>query len=257
MPSNQAAQPHVGLFATCLMNVFRPNIGLATVTLLERAGCRVSAPSGQTCCGQPAYSAGDDDAACALARQLIAQFEPYDYVVAPSGSCMGTVHKYPEMLKDDPEWGPRARALAAKSYELFSFLTEVRKVEIDASYQGTVTYHDSCSGLRQLGIKTQPRELLSGVSGLAVSEMDDAEVCCGFGGSFCVKYPAISEKMVDDKIRSIEESGADTLLGGDLGCLMNMAGRLRRKGSRVRVWHAAEVLAGATDGAAIGEEKQS
>ncbi len=255
MADATAAQPRVGLLATCLMNVFRPNIGFSAAELLERAGCRVEVPGSQTCCGQPAYSAGDDDAARAMAKQLIAQFEDFDYLVSPSGSCVGTVHKYPQLFADDPAWRTRAEALATRSYELLSFLVDVRQVDIRASYPGKATYHDSCSGLRQLGVKRQPRELLSRVEGLELAEMDDAEVCCGFGGSFCVKYPQISEKMVDDKLRSIAETGADTLLGGDLGCLMNMAGRLRRTGVKVRVWHTAEVLAGRTDGPAIGEEE--
>ncbi|MCB1955382.1 MAG: (Fe-S)-binding protein [Rhodocyclaceae bacterium] len=255
MADASAARPRVGLLATCLMNVFRPNIGFSAAELLERAGCRVEVPSEQTCCGQPAYSAGDDDTARAMAKQVITQFDEYDYLVSPSGSCVGTIRKYPQLLADDPHWSGRAQALADKAFELLSFLVDVRKVEIDARYAGKATYHDSCSGLRQLGVKRQPRELLSRVEGLELAEMDDAEVCCGFGGSFCVKYPQISEKMVDDKLRSIADSGADTLLGGDLGCLMNMAGRLRRTGSKVRVWHTAEVLAGRTDGPAIGEEE--
>ncbi len=247
--------PRVGLFATCLMNVFRPNIGFSAVALLERAGCKVSVPMSQTCCGQPAWSAGTDDAARALARQVIEQFEGFDYVVAASGSCIGTLRKYPEMFAEDADWGPRALALADKSHELLAFLDDVLHVEIDAAYAGRASYHDSCSGLRELGVKQQPRTLLGKVKGLSLLEMDDAEVCCGFGGSFCVKYPAISEKMVDDKIRSLAATGADTLLGGDLGCLMNIAGRLKRQGSRIRVLHTAEVLAGRAGGPAIGDEE--
>lgn len=251
----QQRVPRVGLFATCLMNVFRPNIGFSAVALLERAGCKVFVPASQTCCGQPAWSAGRDDSARALAKQVIEQFEGFDYVVAPSGSCIGTLHKYPEMFADDADWAPRARALAGKSHELLSFLADVLRVDVAATYAGRASYHDSCSGLRELGVKQQPRALLGRVKGLSLLEMDDAEVCCGFGGSFCVKYPAISEKMVDDKIRSLTATGADTLLGGDLGCLMNIAGRLKRQGSRIRVLHTAEVLAGRADGPAIGDEE--
>ncbi|MCX9154768.1 (Fe-S)-binding protein [Niveibacterium sp. 24ML] len=250
----QQRVPQVGLFATCLMNVFRPNIGFSAVALLERAGCKVFVPAAQTCCGQPAWSAGTDDTARALAKQVIEQFEGFDYVVAPSGSCIGTLHKYPEMFADDADWAPRARALADKSHELLLFLADVLRVDVTATYAGRASYHDSCSGLRELGVKQQPRALLSQVKGLSLLEMDDAEVCCGFGGSFCMKYPAISEKMVDDKIRSLTATGADTLLGGDLGCLMNIAGRLKRQGSRIRVLHTAEVLAGRADGPAIGDE---
>ena len=248
----------VGLFATCLMNLFRPNVGLATVKLLEAAGCRVEVPAAQTCCGQPAFNSGDYDNTRALARQVIERFETYDYVVAPSGSCLATIKQdYPTLLADDAEWAPRARSLAARAYELLVFLNDVLDVKtLDASYRGVVAYHDSCSGLRALNIKAQPRQLLAAVNGVELREMADAEVCCGFGGTFCVKYPAISEKMVTDKVASIEASGADTLLGGDLGCLLNIAGRLKRLGKPVRVFHAAEVLAGMAHGPGIGEPEK-
>lgn len=246
--------PRVGLFATCLMNVFRPSIGFAAVKLLEDAGCIVEVPQSQTCCGQPGYNSGDFDAARALAKQVIAAFEGFDYVVGPSGSCMATIrHDYPALFDNEPEWRARAERLAAKSFELMSFLHDELGVRSAAGvrFEGTATYHDSCSGLRGLGIKGQPRALLGGVTGLTLKEMQDSEVCCGFGGTFCVKYPEISEKMVDDKIRNVLATGADTLLGGDLGCLMNIAGRLSRINAPVRVYHAAEVLAGLADAAAI------
>lgn len=249
----------IGLFATCLMNLFRPAVGFSAVKLLEDAGCRVEVPANQTCCGQPGYNSGDFDAARALARQVIDAFEQYDYVVGPSGSCMATIrHDYPVLFEEDPDWRPRAQALAAKSFELMSFLHD--ELGVTATTGGrldaTVTYHDSCSGLRGLGIKGQPRALLGGVAGLKLKEMEGSEVCCGFGGTFCVKYPEISEKMVDDKIRCILATGADTLLGGDLGCLMNIAGRLKRINAPVRVYHAAEVLAGLTDDAGIAGAKE-
>lgn len=245
MPTSPPTGPRVGLFATCLMNLFRPGVGFAAVKLLEDAGCRVEVPATQTCCGQPGYNSGDYDAARDLARQTIAAFEGFDYVVGPSGSCMATIrHDYPVLFADDPKWLHRAEALAAKSYELLSFLHDVLGATPRAQYQGTATYHDSCSGLRSLGIKGQPRALLGGVEGLRVKEMEDAEVCCGFGGTFCVKYPEISEKIVEDKVRNILASGADTLLGGDLGCLMNIAGRLSRIHAPVKCYHTAEVLAG-------------
>jgi len=248
----------VGLFATCLMNVFRPNIGFAAVKLLEDAGCRVEVPASQTCCGQPGYNSGDYDAARALARQVIETFESFDYVVGPSGSCMATIrHDYPEMFVDDPDWLPRAQALASKSFELMSFLhDELGVTTVAARLKAKVTYHDSCSGLRGLGVKGQPRTLLASVEGIRLKEMQEADVCCGFGGTFCVKYPEISEKMVDDKIRNLLATGADTLLGGDLGCLMNIAGRLRRINAPIRVFHTAEVLAGMADGAGIGDPVQ-
>ncbi len=258
MSLSQGGRPRVGLFATCLMNVFRPNVGFAAVKLLEDAGCSVEVPDKQTCCGQPGYNSGDYDAARALARQVIEAFENYDYVVGPSGSCMATIrHDYPELLANDADWAPRARALADKSHELLSFLHDVLGVErTGASYHGKVTYHDSCSGLRSLGIKGQPRALLDSVEGLKLKEMRDTEVCCGFGGTFCVKYPEISEKMVEDKMRNVLVTGADTLLGGDLGCLMNIAGRLSRINAPVKVYHTAEVLAGMADGPGIAQAKK-
>ena len=252
--------PRVGLFATCLMNVFRPNVGFSAVKLLEDAGCTVEVPAAQTCCGQPGYNSGDYDAARALARQVIEAFEHYDYIVGPSGSCMATIrHDYPVLFANDPMWLPRAQALSMKSFELLSFLADVLGATAgNAHYDGTVTYHDSCSGLRGLGIKGQPRTLLAEVDGLKLKEMEDSEVCCGFGGTFCVKYPEISEKMVDDKVKNILASGADTVIGGDLGCLMNIAGRLKRINAPVKVFHTAEVLAGLADGPGLaGAAKES
>jgi len=248
-------RPRVGLFATCLMDLFRPSVGLAAVKLLEDAGCIVEVPAGQTCCGQPAYNSGDFAATRDLARQVIETFAGFDYVVGPSGSCMATIrHDYPKLFAEDPLWLPRAQDLARRSFELLSFLVDVRGMRrADARFAGDVTYHDSCSGLRSLGVKAQPRALLASVEGLRLTEMRDAEVCCGFGGTFCVKYPDISTRMASDKVANIEASGAGTLLGGDLGCLMNIAGRLERLGKPVRVFHAAEVLAGMADGPGIGE----
>lgn len=250
-----APKPRVGLFVTCLVDLFRPTVGFAAVKLLEDAGCRVEVPTAQTCCGQPAYNSGDREAAQALARQLIATFEPFDYVVAPSGSCGGMIkHHYPQLFDGDPAWQPRAERLSAKTFELVSFLTDVLGVErVTARYAGTVTYHDSCSGLRELHIKQQPRRLLASVAELSLREMEEAEVCCGFGGTFCVKYPELSNRMVGEKTARIVASGADTLLAGDLGCLLNMAGKLQREGASVRVRHVAEVLAGLSDVPAIGE----
>ena len=249
------AQPcRVGLFVTCLVDLFRPTVGFAAVKLLEDAGCVVDVPSAQTCCGQPAYNSGDRGDAKAIAEQVIAAFEGYDYVVVPSGSCGGMIKThYPRLFADDSDLSGRATALAARTFELVSFLTDVLGVtRLDASYAGTVTYHDACSGLRELGIKTQPRRLLESVSGLALKEMATPEVCCGFGGTFCVKYPEISDKMVSDKVADIAATGADTLLCGDMGCLLNMAGKLSRLGKAVQVRHVAEILAGMTDGPSLG-----
>jgi L-lactate dehydrogenase complex protein LldE len=241
-------QPHVALFVTCLVDLFRPAVGFAAVKLLERAGCRVDVPI-QTCCGQPAYNQGDRADAVAIARQTIAAFAGYDHVVAPSGSCAGMLKKhYPLLFDAASADGAAARDLASRTFELISFLTDVRGVAtVDASLAARATYHDACSGLRELGVKQQPRRLLASVRGLQLTELPDAEVCCGFGGTFCVKYPEISTRMVSDKAADIEATGADLVLAGDLGCLMNMAGRLKRQGSRVEARHVAEVLAGELD----------
>lgn len=251
----ETAKPRVGLFVTCLVDMYRPTVGFAAVGLLTEAGCEVDVPATQTCCGQPAYNSGDRKTTRQIARQVIEAFEGYDYVVGPSGSCMGTIVKdYPALFADDDAWRPRAEALAAKSHEIVSFLTDVmRFAPTDMRFEGKVTYHDSCSGLRGLGVKEQPRAMLANVAGLELVEMKDAEVCCGFGGTFCVKQPDISNKMVTDKADNIAATGAETILAGDLGCLLNMSGKLSRQGRPVKARHVIEVLAGATDAPAIGE----
>jgi len=248
------ARGRVGLFATCLVDLWRPVVGFAAIDLLERAGYAVEVPAAQSCCGQPAYNVGDRGDAAELARHTIALFEPFDYVVAPSGSCAGMLKlHYPQLLADDPAWAERARAFSEKVHELMSFLVRVAGVErIEGVCRARVTYHDSCSGLRELGIRDEPRRLLSKLEGLELVEMREPHVCCGFGGTFCVKYPEISERMVDEKARDIENTGADMVLAGDLGCLLNIAGRLTRRGSRVQVRHVAEVLAGRLDAPPIG-----
>jgi L-lactate dehydrogenase complex protein LldE len=239
----------VALLVTCLVDLFRPTIGFAAVKLLEQAGCTVEVPRAQTCCGQPAYNSGDRGNAKAVARQVIDTFADYDYVVAPSGSCAGMVKvHYPEMFADEPEMLARAEELASRTHELVSFLVDVRGMtQVAAHWPRTVTYHDGCSGLRELGIQTQPRQLLGTIGGLALSELPSAEVCCGFGGTFCVKYPEISDKMVGDKAMEIAATGADAVLAGDLGCLLNIAGKLSRLGIPVEARHVAEVLAGMAD----------
>ncbi|MEL6373683.1 MAG: (Fe-S)-binding protein [Pseudomonadota bacterium] len=253
--SAPSAAPVVGLFVTCLVDLIRPTVGFAAVTLLERAGCKVIVPRGQTCCGQPAYNSGARADAVALAKQTIVALDDCDYVVAPSGSCAGMLKShYPRLLADDPAWSERAAVFAAKTHELVSFLVDERGwSDIDARYDGTVTYHDSCSGLRELGIKTQPRALLDKVEGLTLKEMHDCEVCCGFGGTFAVKYPDVSNAMVEKKTANIAETDAGLVLAGDLGCLMNMAGKVKREGRAVKARHVAEVLAGTLDQPAIGE----
>ncbi|MEI9982714.1 MAG: (Fe-S)-binding protein [Aliidongia sp.] len=240
--------PRVGLFVTCLVDLMRPSIGFAAVKLLEQSGCTVEVPSAQSCCGQPAYNSGDTADTRDIARTVIDAFEGFDYVVAPSGSCAGMIREhYPALFADEPALFARAQHLAKRTYELISFLVDIRGMTaVQARYDGVATYHDSCSGLRELGVKAQPRQLLASVEGLKLTELPGAETCCGFGGTFCIKYPEISTRMVDDKSADIVATGADTLLAGDLGCLMNMAGRLARRGDPVRVRHIAEVLAGMT-----------
>lgn len=247
--------PHVGFFVTCLVDLMRPTVGFAAIELMEAAGCRVSVPKNQTCCGQPAYNSGDRADATDIAKQVIAAFETFDYVVLPSGSCAGMIRvHYPELFSGDPEWTARAKNLAGKTHELTAFLVDVLGVSrVAGELGGKATYHDSCSGLRELGVKSQPRALLAAIDGLELIEGEKAEVCCGFGGSFCVKYPDISGSMVDAKAEDIIATGTDTVLAGDMGCLLNIAGRLSRKGSKIKVRHVAEVLAGVGDCPAIGQ----
>ena len=238
---------HVGLFVTCLVDLMRPRIGFAALKLLEAAGCEVTVPRAQTCCGQPGYNSGDRKSALALARKLLAEFEACDYVVAPSGSCAGMIRThYPDLFRDAPDERARAERLCAKTYELTDFLVNVAKLErIDARFAGAVTYHDSCSGLRELGVKSQPRALLAKVAGLELREMNEAETCCGFGGTFSIKFGEISTRLADDKCERALATGADAIVLGDLGCMLNIEGRLRRRGdTATRVLHVAEVLAG-------------
>lgn len=230
-------------------------MGFAAVKLLEGAGCTVEVPAVQVCCGQPAYNSGDRKSARAVAEQVIAAFKGYDAVVVPSGSCGGMLsHHYPGLFDEASSMRAEAEELAGRTHELMTFLVDVLGVtKVDVRHDGSVTYHDSCSGLRELGVKAQPRRLLQSVAGLELREMKTPEVCCGFGGTFCVKYPEISNAMVGEKTADVAGTGASTLLAGDLGCLMNMAGKLKRQGSPVRVRHVAEVLAGITDTPPIGE----
>jgi L-lactate dehydrogenase complex protein LldE len=251
--SSRSAKPRVALFVTCLVDLMRPSIGFAAVKLLEDAGCTVEVPV-QTCCGQPAYNSGDRGTARDLAIQMIDAFRGYDYVVAPSGSCAGMVRvHFPELLAEDPNLLQKADALARRTYELTSFLVDVLGVtEVDAAFAGTVTYHDSCSGLRELGVRAQPRKLLASVEGLTLTELPESDVCCGFGGTFAVKYGDISDAIVEAKTSNIDSTGAATVLAGDLGCCMNIAGKLSRQGKPVAVRHVAEILAGMADEPAIG-----
>lgn len=237
-------KPRVGLFVTCLVDLYRPSVGFAALRLLEQAGCQVEVPRAQTCCGQPAYNSGDRATARDLAVGILDAFEGYDHVVAPSGSCAGMLRAHlPHLFDDDPNLRARADRLAAKTFELISFLVDVRGFvpPPGTTLSGTFTYHDACSGLRELGVREQPRKLLASL-GVTVVEMAEPEICCGFGGTFCVKYPDISGRMVTDKVRDIAATRAETVLAGDLGCLLNIAGRARREGVRVDARHVAEVL---------------
>lgn len=254
MPEAASPKPRVGLFATCLVDLIRPSVGFAAAKLIEDSGCEVVVPS-QTCCGQPAFNSGDRATARAIALQVIDAFQGLDYVVAPSGSCAGMLKKHvPELFEGEPDLARRSQAFADKVHELVSFLVDVRGVRsVSARFDGAVTYHDSCSGLRELGIKAQPRRLLESVDGLTICEMKDPDVCCGFGGTFAVKYGEISDAIVAKKAENVAASGAATLLAGDLGCLMNMAGKLQRQGRPVKARHVAEVLAGMGEEPAIGE----
>ena len=248
--------PRVALLVTCLVDLFRPSVGFAAVKLLEDAGCSVAVPP-QSCCGQPAYNSGDRAGALAVARTMLDALEGYDHVVAPSGSCAGMVIRhYPELFAGTPEES-RAVALAGRTHELTRFLVEVLGVGgLAARFDGRVTYHDSCSCLRESGTRTQPRALMAMVEGLELVEAADPEVCCGFGGTFAAKFPEVSTAMVSDKADRLCETGAGTVLAADMGCLMNIAGLLKRRGSPVAVRHVAEVLAGLAETPAIGEAEQ-
>lgn len=239
----------VGLFITCLADVIRPSIPMAAVELLEAAHFEVHVPMSQTCCGQPAYNSGDRRTALALAEKFLDEFEGFDYVVAPSGSCMGMIKThYPEVLKDQPDLLRRFAAVQPRSYELTDFLVNVAAIsQVPGRFDGEVTYHDSCSGLRELGIKQQPRRLLALVAGLQLREMQQCEQCCGFGGTFAVKYGDVSAAIADDKCANIQACGAHAVVLGDLGCMLQIEGRLRRRGDHTtQVLHIAEVLAGKT-----------
>lgn len=254
MPPTPTHKPSgkIGLFPTCLVDFFRPEIGMATVSLLEGLGFEVELLQDAVCCGQPSYNSGDTQGARQALKLLIANAQPWEHLVVPSGSCAGMLtHHAPALLEDDPTWAEPARALAAKTCELVTLLERHHSHLPTVAFPHKVTYHDSCSGLRELGIQAQPRKLLQRLEGLELVEMDNAEVCCGFGGTFCVKYGAISTQMVTQKVQSAHKTGADVLLAGDLGCLLHMAGRIERLGLNLRCFHIVEALAGMADTALI------
>jgi L-lactate dehydrogenase complex protein LldE len=252
-PSTDSKRVRVALFVTCLVDVFRPSVGFAAAKLLEDAGCDVEVPA-QTCCGQPAYNGGDAKDARELAKRVIAAFEPYEFVVVPSGSCAGMMRvHYPRLFDGEADWSMRAERFAAKVHELFSFLVNVRGLNaVTAKCAMATAYHDSCSSLREMGVSKEPRTLLSTVQGLRLCELSEPQTCCGFGGFFSVKYPEVSARMGDDKLADAKSSGAEMLIGGDLGCLMHLAGRASRRGETLIVRHAAEVLAGLDTEPGIG-----
>jgi len=238
----------VALFVTCLLDVFRPAAGFAAVKLLEEAGCGVAVPASQTCCGQPAYNSGDRETAKEIAKMVIAAFETFPYVVVPSGSCAGMFAKHYPALFDaetEPSWHARATGMASRVRELTAFLADDLGVDFAGrAYPRRVTYHDSCSCIREMGVASQPRKLLQSLDGLTLAEMSDREVCCGFGGAFSIKYPDISNAMVTQKVERAKETKAEVLTGADLGCLMNIAGKAAREGYALEVRHIAEILAG-------------
>lgn len=241
----------VGLFVTCLVDIMRPRIGFAALELLERAGFEVEVPATQTCCGQPGWNSGERASARALAEKLIAEFEGFDYVAVPSGSCAGMIKlHYAEVFAGEGAWLARVERLAAKTWELADFLVNIARLDtVPGDFRGTVTYHDSCSGLRELGVKEQPRRLLAHMPGVALTEMKNCEECCGFGGTFSIKFGDVSAAIAEAKCENIAASGADAVVLGDLGCMLNIEGRLRRRGDEhTRVLHIAELLAGGERG---------
>lgn len=235
----------VELFVSCLVDQMWPQVGMATVALLERAGCTVRFDPRQTCCGQPAYNTGYRDEARSVATCFLDTYARSDAeaIVVPSGSCAAMIHHLPELFAADPDRQRLARELAGRTHELATFLTSVRPLDaIDARFEGRVTWHDACHGLRDLGVKDAPRALLAKVAGLELVELASCESCCGFGGTFSVKVPDVSLAMADHKIDEMLANELDAIVSGDVSCLMQLEGRLRRRGSTVRVMHLAEVL---------------
>ena len=233
----------VSLFATCLIDMFQTNVGKATVELLERLGCEVDFPKSQVCCGQPAYNSGYVKESKEAMKNMIKAFEYAEYVVSPSGSCVTMFKEYPHLFKGDAAWHEPAVKLADKTYELTDFIVNVLKVEdVGASLNGKATYHSSCHMTRLLNVKKEPFTLLNNVKGLEMENLENSHNCCGFGGTFSVKMGQISEQMVDEKVGCIAKTNAEYLIGADCGCLMNIGGRIERKGQPVKVMHIAEVL---------------
>jgi L-lactate dehydrogenase complex protein LldE len=234
----------VALFVTCLGDLFYPEAGMATVRLLRRMGLDVDFPEAQTCCGQPAFNAGFRAQAYAVAQRHLALLADYDYVVVPSGSCTAMIRVfYPELFAHDPTLAARATSLARRTYELTEFLVKVVGVEqVGAVFCGKVAYHASCHLLRELGVTDAPQRLLAQIEGAEIVPFELAEQCCGFGGTFAVKYPEISDAMLRKKIASMKDAGAEWLVSCDAGCLLHIAGRLHRQGDTLQTMHIAELL---------------
>ncbi len=249
MNAPTSSKGEVALFVTCLVDLMRPEVGFAAASLIEAVGFDVVVPRWQSCCGQPNYNSGDRHAARSMAERTIRVLEPYGQVVVPSGSCGGMIKvHYPRLIDEaDPLFG-KARALAERTEELTVFLARHGFQPSVPLQARRVTYHDSCSGLRELGIRDQPRALLRKLPALKLVELAEPDVCCGFGGAFCVKYPDISGRMAGNKTADIAATGADTVAMGDVGCLLNIEGRLRREGRDIRACHVAELLAGTLEG---------
>jgi len=246
MVNRQSKMPKVSLFVTCLVDQLWSSVGVSTVEVLRRVGCEVVFDERQTCCGQPAFNTGYRNEARKLAESFIKTFEESegDAIVSPSGSCTAMVHHFAELFPEDAEWRRRAQAIAARTHELSSFLVRVLGIEdVGARWSGRLTWHDACHGLRDLNLKAEPRRLISHVRGAEFVDLSNAEACCGFGGTFSVKYPEISLAILDQKIEAIEKSGVQAVVAGDASCLMQIGGRLSRKGSSVTVMHLAELLA--------------
>lgn len=236
----------VSLFITCLVDQLWPSIGTSAVEVLRRLGCEVVFDARQTCCGQPAFNTGYRNEARSLAERFIEIFEEAktDAIVSPSGSCTAMVHHFHELFPQSEDWRRRAEALAARTHEFSSFLVNVLGLEdVGASFGGRVTWHDACHALRDLNVQSEPRRLIRGVRGAEFVEMPNADSCCGFGGTFSVKYPEISVAILDQKIDAIEKAGVRAVVSGDASCLMQIGGRLTRNKSGVRVMHLAELLA--------------
>lgn len=238
----------VSIFITCLVDQLYPAAGLAMCATLETLGVEVAFNAAQTCCGQPAFNTGFREEAREVARpalELLArELETSDYVVAPSGSCTAMMKNfYPVLFADDAGLRAEAERVGARVFEYTQFLVDVLRVEdVGARFEGRVTYHSSCHALRELGVAEQPRKLIAAVRGCEFVEAENSDACCGFGGTFALKYPDISAAIADEKIRTIERSGAQTVVSCDAGCLMQMAGMLSRRGSPVRCLHIAELL---------------